>query len=224
MSEPAQPLSPQEKRIEEMTVDFEVNPQHAESQQIVSDIALSTIPQTEENEEVSADFVAKPLEEGDHSVADKVDSVAVKSDALVQVSSKPPEKTKETFPPIKGEKYNFSSRQVEKIMMLLTQVSGQNRRTSERKEDDKKRVLQSAIKEDVEKRRALLREVRNFLKKEDTKDYHEDMEIVEELSYDDFVELSEAFSQMQEDKILYQGMKTLLEGRIESEGLGKPPA
>ena len=140
---------------------------------------------------------------------------------------------------IQGDTYVFSSQTVAKFMNFLATVSldtstrvGRKERKAERKEmerenvkrrNERERVQKEDIAGSVEKKRAVLRGLRNFLKKDDMEDHRSFLRAFKNLSKGDQIELGEAFQQMREDWRLFEGMSSLYEGRIEGELRGEEP-
>ena len=138
--------------------------------------------------------------------------------------------------PITGEKYQLSPPTVAKLINFFETVSihkleeaaqEKGRTTKEaakkeavKREQDSERVRKEEIKQSIEKRRAVLRSLRAYLRNEDMKDHRSFLETLEEYSDQEREELEAAFQEMREDWRLFEGMKNLYEGRVEKDLLG----
>ena len=79
------------------------------------------------------------------------------------------------------------------------------------------------LADSVEKKRAALRSLRNYLKKDDMEDHRAFLRVVKSLSKEDQIELREALQKIREDWRLFEGMGSLQQGRVEGDLRGEEP-
>jgi len=138
------------------------------------------------------------------------------------------------LPSIQGDRHTLAPKVVAKLMTVMTLAHDFVEETAldEKKEselDDLKRQRESdrtrkeEIADSIERRRAVLREVRSFLKKDDVEDHRGFLRALKQFSKEDRKEMTLAFQQMREDWRLFEGMSSLFEGRIEADLRGEKP-
>lgn len=235
-------ISPVEKRE---VVDFEHQitlPEINADQKGIEAVALPQLGSISAPDQVeSKSFQAKAIDKESHATFQSVDRVFTKTvppDASPEKRGGPAGRQRRPdFSPIVGSQYTLSARTVSKVFDFLTKVTieklegrAEESRAERKKNDERQAVKRDRegvrerrrlVKDAYERKRAVLRGLRRYLKKEDSNDYRDFQRLVGELSQEDQVELKEAFLQMREDWRLFEGMSSLYEGRIEGELLGR---